>query len=247
VDGDHEERYHHDASGLRRTLVNAQQLAARIDHTLLKPEVTATDIVRLCQEAREYGFATVCVNPTRVSLARQELEGSTVSVCSVVGFPLGANISATKARETELAILDGAVEIDMVLNIGLLKDGSKDAAAKDVAEVRRRAEGLVLKVIIEAAILTDTEIEAASRICVDAGADFVKTSTGFNQAGGATVEQVRRIRSVIGDHAHIKAAGGIRTLADALALIAAGADRLGASAGISILSELDVEVASPSQ
>lgn len=221
--------------------MNGCQLAARIDHTLLKPEATAADIVRVCYEAQEYGFATVCVNPVRVKLAYTQLQSSSVSVCAVVGFPFGANATETKAVETELAIRDGATEIDMVLNLGLLKDGAIDAVARDINGVRHCSVEVVLKVIIEASILTESEIDDASRICVESGADFVKTSTGLNPSGGASVDQVERIRRVVGHRARIKAAGGIRTLHQALALIDAGADRLGTSAGVTLVKELRAE------
>lgn len=216
--------------------MRAEELAGRIDHTLLKPEASAEQVRRLCGEAATFHFATVCVNPARVRLAAERLAGSGVGVCSVVGFPLGASLTALKAVEAERALRDGATEVDMVLNVGLLRDGDLDAAREDVAAVRRATGGgAILKVIIEAAILEPDEIVTASRLAVDAGADMVKTSTGFNPAGGASLDAVRLIRRTVGDRAGVKAAGGIRDLETALAMIEAGADRLGASSSVAIV------------
>jgi deoxyribose-phosphate aldolase len=213
-------------------------IAAKIDHTLLKPEATPDQIAQLCYEARKHGFASVCVNPTHVRLCAQLLRGSPVKVCTVVGFPLGATPPEVKAFETQQAIDDGASEIDMVINIGAVKAKDYEAAARDVCAVVRaaHAKGSIVKVIIEAALLTDEEKIAACLICKEAGADFVKTSTGFGP-GGATVADVALMRKVVGPGMGVKAAGGIRNLADAQKLIEAGATRIGASAGVKILAE----------
>jgi deoxyribose-phosphate aldolase len=216
--------------------MDADELAARIDHTLLKQEASAEQVMRLCGEAIEFHFAAVCINPGRVRLAADRLAGSDVAVCSVVGFPLGASLPALKAAEAEQALRDGASEIDMVLNIGLLRDGDVAAAHYDVATVKRvTGKQAILKVIIEAAILSREEIITASRLAVEAGADLVKTSTGFNPAGGARLDDVRLIRQAVGDGAGVKAAGGIRDLDTALAMIEAGADRLGTSSSVAII------------
>ena len=219
-------------------MLDATDLAARIDHTALKPETSAGQVVQLCHEAVEHRFAAVCVNPTRVRLAAEQLAGSPVAVCSVVGFPFGASTSVVKAAEAERALRDGATEIDMVIDIGRLRDGDQAAVRDDVAEARRVAAGAILKVIIEAAVLTPDEIVTASRLAVDGGADFVKTSTGFHPAGGARLDDVRLIRQTAGGRARVKAAGGIRDLAAALAMIEAGADRLGSSSSVAIMREL---------
>jgi len=182
---------------------NASALAARIEHTTLRAEATAADIRRLCAEAREHRFVAVCVNPVRVRLAVAELAGSGVRVCSVVGFPLGASLPEVKAEEARRARDEGAGEIDMVMNIGVLRDGDPAAVRDDVASVRHAVGGGILKVILETAILGPREIELASVLAVEAGADFVKTSTGFNAAGGAQVEHVRLIRRAIGERAGI--------------------------------------------
>jgi deoxyribose-phosphate aldolase len=221
--------------------ITASELASRIDHTILKPEASAEDVQRLCAEAREYRFGAVCINPARVRLATDEVGGSGVPVCSVVGFPLGATRPDSKVFETRGALEDGATEIDMVMNIGALRDRDFEAVHRDIAAVREATGSNILKVIIEAAILSDEEIARAAAISIEAGADFVKTSTGFNAAGGARVEHVRLIRDTIGSKGRIKAAGGIRDLPGALALIEAGADRLGASASVAILAAMQQE------
>lgn len=213
-------------------------IARMIDHTLLKPDATPQQIAQLCAEAREYGFAAVCVNPVHVAQAAALLAGSAVVVCSVAGFPLGANGTAAKVFETRQAIADGAREIDMVISIGHLKAGDDDHVRDDIRSVVEAAHagGALCKVIIETALLTDDEKRRACLLAVDAGADFVKTSTGF-ASGGATVEDVALMRTVVGERARVKAAGGIRTLADARAMIAAGADRIGTSSGVAIVRE----------
>lgn len=216
----------------------AADLARMIDHTLLKPEATAEQIIRLCAEARENGFATVCINPTWVALAAHELRGSPVKVCTVVGFPLGATLPEVKAFETERAIANGALEIDMVQNIGALKSRNYKLVAEDVAAVVQAAHArqASVKVIIEAALLTDDEKIESCAIAQAAGADYVKTSTGF-ASGGATVADVALMRKVVGPTIGVKAAGGIKSAADAAQMIAAGATRLGASAGVKIIRE----------
>src|SRR5512142_2840363 len=211
-------------------------LARMIDHTLLKPDATQQEIAQLCFEARKYGFASVCVNPTWVSLCAELLKGSSVKVCTVIGFPLGATSSETKAFETETAIRQGATEIDMVINIGALKARDLDTVAKDILGVVKVAHprGALVKVIIETVLLTDEEKTIASLIAKEAGADFVKTSTGF-AGGGATVQDVALMRRVVGPEMGVKAAGGVRTFEDAENMIKAGATRIGASAGVKII------------
>ena len=214
----------------------AREIASLIDHTLLKPQATGVDIRRICQEARRYGFATVCVNPYWVPLASSELTGSSVLVAAVVGFPLGANTAAIKVAETEDAIAVGAREIDMVLNIGELCAGNLTAVAGGIAAVvaTAHARGALVKVILETALLTDDQKIAACTICKQAGADFVKTSTGFS-THGATVHDVALMRRAVGPDIGVKASGGIRTLEDLEAMRAAGATRIGTSSGVQIV------------
>lgn len=213
-------------------------IASYIDHTLLKPGATGADIDRLCEEARRYNFAAVCVNPVWVRRAREKLRGSKVIIASVVGFPLGANATEIKVMETRRALREGAREIDMVVNVGLLKEGEYDAVGKDIARVADacREVGAVCKVIIEAGLLTDEEKVIACQLAKQAKADYVKTSTGFG-AGGATVYDVALMRETVGPSMGVKASGGIKTSEDAGQMIAAGATRIGASAGISIIGE----------
>lgn len=214
---------------------DAEGLAAMIDHTALKPETTPQDVERLCEEAAYYGFASVCVNPCYVPLAARLLAGTSVAVCSVVGFPLGASRSSIKARESEAAVADGAHEIDMVLNVGMLKSRHFDYVEADILYVVESVgEGIITKVILETALLTDEEKVAGCMLARRAGASFVKTSTGFSK-GGATVADVALMRRVVGDSMGVKAAGGIRTAADARAMIAAGANRIGASSSVAIV------------
>lgn len=211
-------------------------LASYIDHTLLKPAATNEQIIQLCKEAKEFHFASVCVNPVHVSLCKALLLNTGVHVCSVVGFPLGANTTATKVFETHDAIQNGAQEIDMVINIGALKSRDFTLVAKDIAavtEVAHHGEA-ILKVIIETCLLTEEEKVIACLLSKQAGADYVKTSTGFSTAG-ATAEDVALMRKVVGPEIGLKAAGGIRNREDAERMIAAGATRLGASAGIQIV------------
>lgn len=218
---------------------SAEALAAAIDHTLLKPEATEVQIRQLCAEAKAYQFASVCVNPTWVSLCAELLEDSSSVVCTVVGFPLGATLMAAKAHEAEQVVQLGAREVDMVLNIGRLKDGDYATVHNDIAAVVETAQAAeaVTKVIIETCLLTQEEKIAASLLTQMAGADFVKTSTGFN-SGGATVDDVRLMRLSVGEEMELKAAGGVRTADDAFRMFAAGATRLGASAGVAIVKSL---------
>ena len=211
-------------------------LAKMIDHTLLKPDATQQEIAQLCFEARKYEFASVCVNPTWVKLCAQLLQGSSVKVCTVIGFPLGATSSETKAFETRTAIDQGATEIDMVINIGALKARDLETVAKDIRGVVNAAHSrnIIVKVIIETSLLTDEEKTIACLISKEAGADFVKTSTGF-AGGGATVQDVALMRKVVGPEMGVKASGGVRTFEDAESMIKAGATRIGASAGVKII------------
>ena len=206
-----------------------------IDHTLLKAEATHDQIAQLCYEARKYQFASVCINPTNVKLCAELLEGSGVPVCTVVGFPLGATPTEVKVFETQQAIRDGATEVDMVINVGALKSRDYELVERDIASIARvcHAGNAILKVIIEAALLTDEEKVIASQLSKVAGADFVKTSTGFGP-GGATPEDVALMRRVVGPSIGVKAAGGISTFEDAQKMIAAGASRIGASASVKI-------------
>lgn len=214
-------------------------LARMIDHTLLKANATETEIVKLAEEAKEYQFASVCVNPTWVKTAAEILkEADRVKVCTVIGFPLGATTSETKAFETKNAIENGATEVDMVINIGALKDKQYDFVEQDIKAVVVAAKGKALtKVIIETCLLTDEEKEMACKLSVSAGADFVKTSTGFS-TGGATVEDIRLMRKIVGPEIGVKASGGVRSLEDAQKMIEAGATRIGASSGIAIVNGL---------
>lgn len=207
-----------------------------IDHTLLKQNATREQIITLCQEAKTYDFASVCVNPTWVSTCAEQLAGSDVKVCTVIGFPLGATTTAVKAYETKNAIDNGATEIDMVINIGALKDRHLSFVTEDIRAVKSAAGKLIVKVIIETCLLTDEEKVLACEAALNAGADFVKTSTGFSTAG-ATVEDVRLMKSVVGSRSLVKAAGGVRTYDDLAAMIDAGADRIGTSAGVALLNK----------
>ena len=206
------------------------------DHTLLKPEATQEDIIKLCEEAKEYDFYSVCVNSIYVPLAKEELKGTDVKVASVVGFPLGAMATEAKAFETEWAVNNGADEIDMVLPIGLLKEGKYLDVGRDIKEVRDKAKNAILKVILETCLLTEEEIIKACAISVENGADFVKTSTGFSTKG-ADQKIVRMMKEEVRGKAKVKASGGIRDLETAIMMIEAGADRLGASASVNIMKE----------
>jgi deoxyribose-phosphate aldolase len=213
-------------------------LSHMIDHTLLRPDATQDQIAQLCYEARKYGFASVCVNPSYVKLCADLLKDGDVLVCTVVGFPLGATSPEAKAFEAQKAVRDGATELDMVINVGALKSRDWELVEGDIAGIARvcHAGGAILKVIIEAALLTDDEKVAACQLAKVAGADFVKTSTGFGP-GGATAEDVALMRYVVGSEMGVKAAGGIKTRADAERMIRAGADRIGASASVKIIQE----------
>lgn len=205
-----------------------------IDHTLLKPEATQDQIKKLCQEAKQYDFASVCVNPYWVPFCKEELKDSDVKVCTVIGFPLGATSSASKAFETAHAIEQGADEVDMVMNIGELLAGHDQAVQKDIEAVVQAAQGKIVKVILETCLLNDAQIERACSLCVKAKADFVKTSTGFNSAG-ANTHVVEVMKQAVKGQAKVKAAGGVRNQADMDAMIAAGADRIGTSHGIELM------------
>lgn len=217
------------------------ELAATIDHTLLRPEATAAAVERLCGEAVQYGFAAVCVNPIRVDRCARCLRGTSVRVATVAGFPLGAGRTETKVAEACRAVDDGAVEVDMVIHVGDLIDGNLAAVRDEIAAVAEALHAAsrenILKVILETAALTTDQIIAGCRCALEADADFVKTSTGFHPGGGATVEAVRLLRAHAGSM-RVKAAGGIRTLETALAMLRAGADRLGCSAGVQIVQQL---------
>jgi deoxyribose-phosphate aldolase len=223
-----------------------KDIAGYIDHTLLKAEATPAEIETLCKEAREYHFAAVCVNPPFVKQCAELLKGSGVQVATVVGFPLGAHTTATKVFETEQAIVDGATEIDMVINIGELKAGRDDLVRDDIREVAQAAHrmGAIVKVIIEAALLNDEQKVRASRLSKEAGADFVKTSTGFGP-GGATAHDVALMRETVGPGLGVKAAGGVKNLEQAQEMIKAGATRIGASAGVKIVQEARGEKVEP--
>jgi deoxyribose-phosphate aldolase len=212
-------------------------IAQMIDHSLLKPEVTRQEIRRVCEEGKEYGFATVCINPVWVSTCVDLLKESPVKICTVSGFPLGASSPEVKAKEANVAVKEGADEIDMVTNIGALKSGDLQLVEEDIKAVRNAiGNEKILKVIIETAVLSDEEKIKATEIVMACGADFVKTSTGFGYPG-ATVEDVRLLKKVVGDRIRIKASGGIRDYATALKLIQAGASRIGTSSGVQILEQ----------
>ncbi len=211
-----------------------QNIANMIDHTVLKAFSSKEDVVKICKEAKEHGFFSVCINPTHIELAKKELEGSSVKVCTVIGFPLGANTSEVKAFETKDAIKKGADEVDMVINIGALKDKNYDLVYNDIKSVvdASNKEALV-KVIIETCYLDDEEKKIACELSVKASADYVKTSTGFG-TGGSTPQDIALMRNVVGENVGVKASGGVRTTQDAIKVIDAGATRIGASSSISI-------------
>ncbi len=216
--------------------MNSTQIAKMIDHTILKATTTKEDVVKICKEAKEYGFFSVCINPANIELAKEELKGSDVKVCTVIGFPLGANTSAVKAFETKDAIAKGADEVDMVINIGALKDKNYELVYEDIKAVVDAAnkEALV-KVIIETCYLTDEEKKIACELAVKAGTDYVKTSTGFG-IGGSTPADIKLMRETVGENIGVKASGGVRCEEDAVKVIDAGATRIGASASIAIVS-----------
>ncbi|WP_020060482.1 deoxyribose-phosphate aldolase [Bacillus sp. 123MFChir2] len=210
-------------------------IAKLIDHTVLKPDTKKEDVMKVLEEAKKYNFASVCINPTWVKLAAEELAGHDVDVCTVIGFPLGANTTETKVFETKDVIAKGATEVDMVINVGALKDGDTEFVEKDIYEVVQAANGKALvKVIIETCLLTDEEKVRACQLAVKAGADFVKTSTGFS-TGGATAEDIALMRKTVGENVGVKASGGVRTREDAEKMVKAGASRIGASASVAIV------------
>lgn len=216
---------------------NPKLIAQMIDHTLLKPEATPEQVIRLCEEARQYEFASVCINPAYVKLAVKELDGTGIPVCTVAGFPLGATTTQMKALETDIAVSEGALEVDMVINVGQLKVGNFEFVLDDIKGVvlgaRKKA---LVKVILETCLLTNDEIVKACQLVEQAGADFVKTSTGFNKAG-ATMEHVQLMRQSVKPETGVKAAGGIRDFATAFQMVQAGATRIGASASVAIVNE----------
>ena len=214
--------------------MNKKDLARMIDHTILKADATEMEVEKLCNEALEYNFASVCINPAMVEKAATMLKGSDVKVCTVIGFPLGATTAEVKAFETEDVIKKGATEVDMVINVGKLKEGNLEYVKKDIEAVVNAAKGKALtKVIIETCLLTDEEKVTACKLSKEAGADFVKTSTGFS-TGGATASDIKLMRETVGPELGVKASGGVRTNSDAMAMIENGATRIGASASISI-------------
>ena len=227
------------AVNLEENLANAAAVAALIDHTLLKPEASRADIARVCEEARRFHFASVCINPYWVQLAAEALHGSPLRVCTVIGFPLGASQSRIKMAEAELALSQGATELDMVQNVGALRSGDKTAVREEIAELTALAHsrGAILKVILETCLLTIDEKIVACELAVKAGADFVKTSTGFS-SGGATAADVALMRGVVGSRAGVKASGGVRSASDLFAMVDAGANRIGTSSGVKIVTEL---------
>ena len=212
-----------------------KDIAQLIDHTALRPDTTGIQIEVLCEEAREYHFYSVCINSSFIPLAKAFLVNSAVKICAVVGFPLGASLSRVKAYEAREAAKEGAEEIDMVINISALKDNHYRKVKEDIEEVVRSVKGLICKVILETALLTDQEKEIGCQIAVEAGAHFAKTSTGF-ESGGATVEDVKLMQRIVGNHMGIKAAGGIRDYETALKMVEAGATRIGASKGVEIVN-----------
>jgi deoxyribose-phosphate aldolase len=222
--------------------ITKSELARLIDHTLLKPDAKPDDIVNICEEAKHFKFGAVCVNPCCVSTAGKELAGSSIGVCSVIGFPLGANEPSTKAFEAASALQSGASELDVVINIGFLKGGLLELVKADLAGViqcaRRESPGTIIKIILETCLLTDSEKIIVCKMAVEMGADFVKTSTGWSKSG-ATISDVALLKQSVGDNAGVKASGGIRNLKSAMAMIDAGATRIGTSSGPSIMGEIE--------
>ncbi|WDV44267.1 deoxyribose-phosphate aldolase [Clostridiaceae bacterium M8S5] len=210
-----------------------KNVASKIDHTILKANATTSEVKALCEEAKKFNFASVCVNPTHVKLVKQELEGSDVKVTTVIGFPLGANTPEVKAFESQDAVKNGADELDMVINIGALKEKNYDLVKRDIEAVVNAKGNAIVKVIIEACLLTDEEKIKACELSKEAGADYVKTSTGFS-TGGATVEDIKLMRKTVGQNIGVKASGGVRTYEKAVEMIDAGATRIGASASVAI-------------
>lgn len=218
--------------------ITKKTMASMIDHTILKASATEEIIEALCQEAIKYDFASVCINPVFVKLAAKKLSRSNVKVCTVIGFPLGANSPETKAFEAAKAVEDGAQEVDMVINVGILKSGNLKYVEDEISGVVKASKGALVKVIIETCFLTDEEKVTACKLAMNAGANFVKTSTGFG-TGGATAADVALMRKTVGASMGVKASGGIRSLSEALAVIEAGANRIGTSSGVSIIDEMD--------
>jgi deoxyribose-phosphate aldolase len=212
------------------------ELNRYFDHTLLKQDATSDAIVKLCTEAKQYDFMSVCVNPDFVALAAKELKGSNVKVCTVIGFPLGANVPEIKALEARRAILDGATEVDMVLNVSKVKDGDYAYVENEIRLIKEAVGDILLKVILETCLLTDEEVVESCKAAERAGADYVNTSTGFSK-GGATPHHVALMRKTVGDRLGVKASGGVHNKAEALAMIEAGASRIGASASVAIMEE----------
>lgn len=217
-----------------------EEIAGMIDHTILGAEVTKEAVKEKCREAKKYNFASVCANPDQVALMAEELADSPVKVCTVIGFPLGVNSSRTKAAEAEIAAAEGADELDMVIKVGALKEGDYELVKKDIKAVVEAAGDKLVKVIIETCYLTDQQKVKACELAKEAGADFVKTSTGFG-SGGATVEDIALMRKTVGDRMGVKASGGIHSLAEAEAMIKAGATRIGASSGVQIIEGAEVD------
>ena len=216
--------------------MDKKQLAKMIDHTILKPDATKEEVIKICEEAKKYNFASVCINPSRIKLAKDILDGSEVKICTVIGFPLGATSTESKRFETEQAIKDGATEVDMVINIGSLKDKDYDYVYNDIRAVVEVAKNKALtKVIIETCLLNDDEKVIACNLAKKAGADFVKTSTGFSTKG-ATAEDIKLMRETVGENIGVKASGGVRTYDQAMEMINNGANRIGASASIAIIN-----------
>lgn len=207
-----------------------------IDHTILKADATELEVLQVIDEAKEHHFWSVCINPTWVKLAKEKLQGTDVKVCTVIGFPLGANTSEVKAYETKDAILNGANEVDMVINLGALKGEDYKTVQEDIEAVVKAAEGTLVKVIIESALLSDEQIVKACELAKAAGADFVKTSTGFAKEGGASTHAVKIMRETVGDALGVKASGGIHSYEEGKAMVDAGASRIGASASIAIVA-----------
>ncbi|STO53650.1 deoxyribose-phosphate aldolase [Canicola haemoglobinophilus] len=222
------------------SMINPNEIAKFIDHTALTAEKTEQDILQLCEEAIEHGFFSVCINSGYIPLAKQKLKDTNVKICTVVGFPLGANLSSVKAFEAEQAIQAGAEEVDMVINVGWIKSAKWDQVRSDIATVLNACHGVTLKVILETCLLTKEEIIKACEICRDLNVGFVKTSTGFNK-GGATVEDIKLMRQTVGETIGVKASGGVRDTETAIAMIEAGATRIGASAGIAIIKGLKAD------
>ena len=219
------------------SVIDKKTMAAMIDHTILKASATRELVIELCSQAKEYNFASVCVSPCFVKLASQELKDSEVKICTVIGFPLGVNSTHVKAFEAKKAVEDGAQEVDMVIHVGALKEGDQAYVLNDIAEVVKASGGALVKVIIETCYLTDDEKVTACEIAKKAGANFVKTSTGFG-TGGATATDIALMRKTVGNELGVKASGGVRSLQEALAVIEAGASRIGTSSGMSIIKEM---------